>query len=179
MNSSWPQPSPPRTERPEVEPLTAVLARLHVTVSKAFLQKLDRARDALSHSNPGASIADILEAGLDLVLERDLKRKGFVSKPQKTPRPTTTDRIPASVRRAVFLRDGFKCQYRLPNGEICGSTHQSSRSITSGRGRWAGRPRSRTAAWRAGRITASLRARSSGIRGWIGSSVPQAEARGR
>ena len=48
---------PPRTERPEVEPLTGDLARLHVTVSKTFLQKLDCARDALSHSNPGASIA--------------------------------------------------------------------------------------------------------------------------
>jgi len=118
-------PAPPCGDaRPTAEPLTADLFRLRATVSRQFMDKLDRARDALSHSKPGASIADILEAGLDLVLERDLKRKGFVSKPQKTPRPTTTDRIPASVRRAVFLRDGFKCQYRLPNGEICGSTHQ-------------------------------------------------------
>jgi hypothetical protein len=124
MNSTSPQPPSPCAERPELEPLTADLARLHATVSKGFLEKLDRARDALSHSNPGASIAEILEAGLDLLLERDAKRKGFVAKPQKNPRPTTTDRIPASVRRAVFLRDGFKCQYRLPNGEICGATHQ-------------------------------------------------------
>ena len=108
MNSTSPRPPYPRTERTEVEPPTTDLARLHVTVSKTFLEKLDRARDALSHAQPGASIADLLEAGLDLLLERDLRRKAIVAKPQKTPRPTTTDRIPASVRRAVFLRDGFK-----------------------------------------------------------------------
>jgi hypothetical protein len=120
----FPAAPPACDDRPELEPLTADLARLHATVSKGFLEKLDRARDALSHSQPGASIAEILEAGLDLLLERDLKRKAIVAKPQKTPRPCKPDRIPASVRRAVFLRDGFKCQYRLPNGEICGSTHQ-------------------------------------------------------
>ena len=109
-------------DRPELEPLTAEFARLHVTVSKAFLQKLARSRDALSNTDPNASIAEVLEAGLDLVLARDLKRKAIVGRPQAKPRPTTTDRVPASIRRAVFLRDGFKCQFRLPNGEICGST---------------------------------------------------------
>jgi hypothetical protein len=46
-----------------VEPLTADLRRLHVTVSKRFTQKLDAARDALSHSHSGADVETILEAG--------------------------------------------------------------------------------------------------------------------
>jgi hypothetical protein len=109
-------------DRPDVEPLTADLARLHVTVPKRLLDKLDRARDALSHSSPGASIAEIIEAGLDLVLDRAAKRRGLVAKPQKKRRPAKPDRVRASVVREVWKRDGGRCQYRLPNGEICGST---------------------------------------------------------
>jgi hypothetical protein len=66
-------PTPPRTT---TEPLTADLRRLHVTVSKRFMEKLDAARDALSHSHPGADAEAILEAGLDLLIERAAKRRG-------------------------------------------------------------------------------------------------------
>ena len=41
--------------RDEVEPLTADLRRLHVTVDRQFLKQLDVARDGLSHSIPGAT----------------------------------------------------------------------------------------------------------------------------
>jgi hypothetical protein len=44
-------------------PLTEDLRRLHVTVSRRLLAKLDAARDALSHSHPGATTESILEAG--------------------------------------------------------------------------------------------------------------------
>src|SRR5512138_2654769 len=65
-----------------VEPLTAGESRVHVTVSRRFLKKLEAARDALSHSHPNAGMEEILEVGLDLLLERSAKRKGLV----KTPR---------------------------------------------------------------------------------------------
>jgi hypothetical protein len=112
----------PRDDRDLVEPLTAELRRLHVTVPKRLLSKLDRARDALSHSKPGASTADILEAALDLLLDRDAKRKGLVAKPQSKLRPAKPGRVRASVLREVWKRDGGKCQYRLANGQTCGST---------------------------------------------------------
>ncbi|HEX9401741.1 MAG TPA: HNH endonuclease, partial [Anaeromyxobacter sp.] len=59
--------TPPRTT---TEPLTADLRRFHVTVTRRFMEKLAAARAALSHSHPGASEDEILEAGLDLLLER-------------------------------------------------------------------------------------------------------------
>jgi hypothetical protein len=62
--------APTSRERNTVEPLTAELSRLHVTVSRRFLEKLQAARDALSHSHPGASQEELLEAGLDLLLEK-------------------------------------------------------------------------------------------------------------
>jgi hypothetical protein len=147
-------PAPPRTT---IEPLTADLRRLHVTVSKRFMEKLDAARDALSHSHPGADAEAILEAGLDLLIERAARRKGIVAKPRTrlapSPSLTSTDarergdtrntpagawergdspddagpasrHIPAAVKREVWLRDGGRCQFKLENGEPCGSTHR-------------------------------------------------------
>jgi 5-methylcytosine-specific restriction endonuclease McrA len=135
--------TPPRST---VEPLTADLRRLHVTVSKRFLEKLEAARDALSHSHPGADGEAILEAGLDLLLERAAKRKGLVKRPREaggaappvsTPLTLTPERraesngiagprspryIPAQVRREVWLRDGGRCQWPTSDGGICGST---------------------------------------------------------
>jgi 5-methylcytosine-specific restriction endonuclease McrA len=114
-----------------VEPLTADLRRLHVTVSKRFTQKLDAARDALSHSHPGADVETILEAGLDLLLERSAKRKGLVKRPRPAAVPdagaevsASPRHVPAAVRREVFLRDEGKCQWPLAEGGICGSTHR-------------------------------------------------------
>jgi len=122
--SARPAPAPPARPEPrdETVPLTASLSRLHVTVSRQFLAKLDAARDALSHSHRGASIEQILEVGLDLVIERSAKRKGLVKKPLKNPRPSSGDDIPAHVKRAVWIRDGGRCQWPLASGGICGST---------------------------------------------------------
>jgi hypothetical protein len=109
-------------QRDTAEPLDAGRSRLHVTVSREFLKKLDAAKDALSHAKPGASAEEILEAGLDLLLERQAKRNGLVAKPQKTVRPSKSDRIPAHVKRAVWERAGGRCEYILESGERCGCT---------------------------------------------------------
>jgi hypothetical protein len=112
---------PPRTS---CEPLTAELSRLHITVSRRFLEKLEKARAALSHSHPGASNDELLEAGLDLLLERHDKRRGIVARPRDEPPPSKTDHVPAHVKRAVWKRDGARCQWKLAGGGICGSTHR-------------------------------------------------------
>jgi 5-methylcytosine-specific restriction endonuclease McrA len=119
--------------------LTAELSRIHLTVSRRLLEKLDAARAALSHSHPGASRDEILEVGLDLILERQAKRRGLVKNPRKkadprsatlpTATPTSSPQsrsryISADVRRAVWERDQGKCQFRLDSGEICGSDRQ-------------------------------------------------------
>jgi len=97
---------------------------MHLTVSKRFEAKVAAASDALSHARPGATTEEILEAALDLLLERTAKRKGIVEKPRKAPRPAKTDHIPAHVKRAVMERDGGRCQFLLPSGESCGATHR-------------------------------------------------------
>ncbi|HEX7625145.1 MAG TPA: HNH endonuclease signature motif containing protein, partial [Anaeromyxobacteraceae bacterium] len=120
-----PPPAPLSAARPdEVEPLTGDLRRFHTTVSKRFLAKLAAARDALSHSHPGADTEAVLEVALDLLLAANDKKKGLVKKPRAAPaRASASPRhIPAEVKRAVWTRDGRCCQWPLASGGVCGST---------------------------------------------------------
>jgi 5-methylcytosine-specific restriction endonuclease McrA len=115
----------PAASQLAVVPLTADLRRLHVTVSRRFLEKLEAAREALSHAKPGADAEAILEAGLDLILVQQAKRRAQVERPRKAKAPPgETTSIPAEVRRAVWARDEGRCQWRLESGDKCGSTHR-------------------------------------------------------
>jgi hypothetical protein len=114
-------PPPPRDS---AEPLDGQVSRFHVTVTRRLLSKLEAAKDALSHSMPGASAGEILEAGLDLLLAKAAKRNGLVERPRKEPPPSSSDAVPAHVKRAVWARARGRCEWRLDSGEVCGSTHQ-------------------------------------------------------
>jgi HNH endonuclease len=121
-----PPPARPVAKPDVADPLTADLSRLHVTVSKRFLAKLAAARDALSHSHPGADVEAVLEAGLDLLLAARDRKRGLVKKPRTAPpAPSARPRhVPAAVRREVFTRDEGKCQWPVSSGGVCGSTRR-------------------------------------------------------
>jgi hypothetical protein len=93
--------------RTVVEPLTRQESRMHVTVSPAFLTLLKKARSGQSHVQPGATDEQVLTAALELLIEKQEKRKASV---------------PAKVKREVRVRDGGKCQWPIDSGGICGST---------------------------------------------------------
>jgi 5-methylcytosine-specific restriction endonuclease McrA len=113
----------PAEHRDSTVPLTSNLQRLHMTVSKQFLDKLDAARKGQGHAQPGASAEKVIEAALDLLLAQQAKRRAEVKKPQQNPRPAKNpSHIPAAVRRAVWSRDDGKCQWPVVSGGICGST---------------------------------------------------------
>src|SRR5438445_8986709 len=104
LNAPAPSLHPKPARRDEAEPLTAELSRLHITVSRRFLEKLEAARAALSHAHPLATAEDILETGLDLVLDRHLKRKGLGQKarqqtPARQPPPETAPRQQAAPQQ--------------------------------------------------------------------------------
>lgn len=109
--------------RDSADPLTRELSRLHITVCRRFLEKLDAARAALSHVRPGASAEGILEAGLDLLLQRYARRRGLVLNPRRQRSTTTASQtLTAAVKRHVWTRDGGRCQWPLESGGVCGST---------------------------------------------------------
>jgi 5-methylcytosine-specific restriction endonuclease McrA len=112
-----------RTAPPmRVEPLTATESRIHLTVSNQFLEKLEAARRGQGHVQPGATKEQVIEAALDLLLEKHASRRAEVKRPQKSPRPAKPDHVTAAVKRAVWTRDGGKCQWPVDGGGICGST---------------------------------------------------------
>ena len=113
----------PEEQRGSFVPLTSNLQRLHMTVSKQFIDKLDAARKGQGHAQPGASAEKVIEAALDLLLAQQAKRRGEVKRPQQNPRPAKKPgHIPAAVKRAVWSRDEGKCTWPLDSGGICGST---------------------------------------------------------
>jgi hypothetical protein len=142
------RPARDAARRDDVEPLTAELRRLHITVDRQFLKMLNAARDGLSHSIPGASTEQVLKAALELLLEKQAKARGLVKKPRTFATPSSTptlsdattatptfseplhrrtgprEQIPAAVRRAVWERDGGRCTWPLDSGGCCGSTHR-------------------------------------------------------
>ncbi len=132
LNCNGPEVLDRKGQRPVVpftfaEPITAQLSRLHLTVTRELLAKIEAAQLALSHAQPGATIADILELGADTALARGAKRKGLVDRPRPRvpamPLPHS-DHIPAEIRRAVWKRDDGRCQWKLANGESCGSRYR-------------------------------------------------------
>jgi hypothetical protein len=120
--TSLPMLAPPERGA-SIEPLTPELRRLHMTVTKTFVDKLDAARKGQGHAQPGASAEKVLEAALDLLLAQQAKRRAEVRRPQQNPRSTKNPgHVPAAVKRAVWARDEGKCQFPLDSGGICGST---------------------------------------------------------
>jgi hypothetical protein len=140
-----PPPAAPAPKRVQVEPLTAELRRVHLTSDRELLELLAQARDALSHSHPGASDDAVIKVGLRLVIDRHRKRRGIGAKPRAkkgasaaTPTATATATSTAvpppppgrsryvspDVWRAVWARDGGRCAWPLEGGGVCGSTNR-------------------------------------------------------
>lgn len=94
------------TRMESTDPLTSDLRRLHVTVTKQFIAKLEQAKAGQSHVQADASAEQVLEAALDLLLAAQEKRRASV---------------PPRVKREVLRRDGRKCQWPTHDGGICGS----------------------------------------------------------
>ncbi len=112
-------------QRAEAVPLTADLSRLHLTVSRRFLQKLEELRAARSHASPGATVEALLEEALDQLLEKEARRReAATDRPAAAPRPAATGAITAQARREVWARDQGRCQWPLDAGGVCGSNWQ-------------------------------------------------------
>jgi hypothetical protein len=132
----------PVAKRDEIVPLSADRSRLHVNVSRQFTRKLEAAREGLAHAIPHATMEQVLEAALDLLLEKQARARALVKRPRTKlretapPAPSITapeplhrrtgprEAIPAAVRRAVWERDGGRCSWPLDGGGCCGSTHR-------------------------------------------------------
>jgi 5-methylcytosine-specific restriction endonuclease McrA len=117
---SAPACAPQRPALDDAEPLDGDRVRLHLTISRRLLAKLEALKEDLAHHGPALSSAEVIEACVDLMRARRDQRKGLVSKPRSSTRPCKTDAVPAHVRRMAWLRAGGRCEWVLESGERCG-----------------------------------------------------------
>ncbi|HEY8077691.1 MAG TPA: HNH endonuclease [Labilithrix sp.] len=123
-------------------PIAEERFELRVTLSRETRDKLQRAKDLLMHANPTGELASVVDRALDVLLERlEKKRFAKASRPRSVKRERGRDnkdrtsaiaeathtenersRIPATVVRAVFERDGHACTYVAPDGKACGAS---------------------------------------------------------
>jgi 5-methylcytosine-specific restriction endonuclease McrA len=136
-----------RTEFPDLKqrkeslrPVDAESYRLTVILEKDAVEALQRVKELLSHSKPGASSADLIKhLALDYVRRNDPLQKKKKPDPENKPdpekksesdtrrgtEPQPSMQAPAAVRRAALQRAGGKCEYKDPQtGRVCGSAMQ-------------------------------------------------------
>ncbi|MBE7482556.1 MAG: HNH endonuclease [Polyangiaceae bacterium] len=126
--STWsgagtPAPPPAQAPRPRVEPLSPESVRVEFSAHAAFRDKLEQARALLSHTVPSGDLATILERALDLLIERETKRRAGAGKPRKRRETKPGSRhVPVEVQRAVRERDGDQCTFTDAEGRRCSAT---------------------------------------------------------
>ncbi len=104
-----------------VAPIAPRRFSLQVTISQETHDKLREVQDLLSHVVQQGDVESVLDRAFDALKEKLLKRKigGTRCAPKATAR---TRHIPASVRRAVWERDGGRCTFVSDDGQRCEAT---------------------------------------------------------
>ena len=117
-------PSPPATvARAMVAPIAPRRYLLKVTVDQATHDKLQRVRALMRHVVPDGDLAAILDRALTLLLrEAERTKWAATARPRPSRASSTRSRyVPASVRRAVWVRDAGRCAFVGPEGR-CGES---------------------------------------------------------
>ena len=85
-------------------------------------ERLEYARQLMSHRNPTGNLNMLHMEGLELLIELLEKEIfGKTDQPHAVQCSSDGHYIPASVRRAVWERDGGRCTYVSPSGRRCES----------------------------------------------------------
>jgi hypothetical protein len=105
-------------------PLAPERYAVQFTMPQSMHDKLQYARELLSHAMPGAEIPAVLERALDVLIDKLEKRRfAATEQPRKfaasQPRSNPQD-IPAHVQRSVWKRDAGACTW-IAGGRRCGS----------------------------------------------------------
>jgi hypothetical protein len=123
-NNQTPVQPPPKKNHDALEVLSATRYKVQFSAGEQLYDKLQRAKQLMSHSNPTGDLETIFGKALDLLVENLSKKKigpsGQASKEKDTPNAKRKSRyIAKSLRRKVYQRDGGQCTFRGPNGKRC------------------------------------------------------------
>jgi hypothetical protein len=114
-----PVPAPRTTQPARVEPLSAASYKVQFTASQTLKDKLERAKNLLSHANPSGDLAVLMDRAMDaLIAELEKTRRAKTKKPRAS-KGTKPGTISRATRREVFERDGEQCGYVSETGQRC------------------------------------------------------------
>ena len=119
-----------------VEPLSAARYRIQFNASAQLKQKLDRALDLLSHSNPSGDLAVMIERAVDMLIElvekerfaqtkspRRIKANGAKERGRSAKsgafRAVVREHTPNDTMRQIVARDGLRCTFVGSDGQRC------------------------------------------------------------
>jgi hypothetical protein len=106
--------------RTSLVPLATQRFALQVTLAQSTYDKLRHALALLSHVVPEHDVAQVLDRALELLIRHLERQKLGAPQPRASRRPVTDRRhVPASVRRAVWERDGGRCTFVGDTGHRC------------------------------------------------------------
>lgn len=120
-----PQHAPAHVGRPSIAPLSAGRFEVRFTLGQVGHDKLAYARSLLGHAVPSGDISEVIERGLDRLIEH-LEKRVFAATARSRPRRGAAKdcrvrHIPAEVRREVWRRDGGRCTFLGETGRRCPS----------------------------------------------------------
>jgi hypothetical protein len=95
--------------------------RVQFTASQDLAEQISEAKALLRHSIPSGDLAEIVSRALALLIETEKKRQfGLTTRPRKCAASQPGKRrIPAQIRRVVYLRDEGRCTYVSEAGTYC------------------------------------------------------------
>jgi hypothetical protein len=120
LDVSVPEQAPPSDPSPPAPLPALAVAEIRFTCPAAMLALIERAKDALAHSQPEGRLADIFAAALKALLAAKTPKAPTRVVPQ---RPSAPRHIPAAVERQVRERDGNRCAFASEDGRRCNPTH--------------------------------------------------------
>jgi hypothetical protein len=111
-----PAPSAPSTRRPSanVEPLAPARYKIEFTADQALHDKIEKARELLRHRIPSGDLVATVDQAFTLLVDKlEKERFGLTKSPRKPTHPPSDSsrRVPNSVKREVYERDGGQCTY--------------------------------------------------------------------
>ena len=103
-----------------LEPLSPSRLRVEFTARAEVYDKVERARELLSHAVPAGNLGELFERALDALIEKESRERFGVGKPRKARRIKPGSRhVPVDIERAVWQRDDSQCTFADGEGRRC------------------------------------------------------------
>ena len=106
--------------RSRLEPLSPSRLRVEFTARAELYEKVEKARELLSHTLPSGDLGELFERALDALLEQASRQRFGAGKVRKARElKPGTRHVPVAIERAVWERDNAQCTFVDGEGRRC------------------------------------------------------------